>query len=326
MVSTLNAPATLLKRAVLAATLAPSVHNTQPWLFAVRDDTLEVRADLRRRLAVLDGSGRQLHLSVGAAVFNARVSLAESGCGVSWRLLPEPDRPELAATLTIDPNRSPDPALASLENAMRHRQTNRRRFTDSVVPADVLDRLIAAAAVEGAIAHVIRDEEDRMTVARLSQHADTLQIADPAYRAELRAWTTADPERRDGVRAMVVPHVDGTSGDEVPIRDFDTAGVGWLPAQTRSSADQCLILLGTMAEHAADWLAAGQALERVWLELTAAGFTASVFSQPIEVPAIRSEVRLELRLEMYPQLLMRVGKADVAPSTHRRPLSDVLLP
>jgi hypothetical protein len=324
MVSTLNAPPTLLKRAASAATLAPSVHNTQPWRFAIRGDSLEIRADRARQLPVLDPTGRQLHLSLGCAVFNARVSLADSGVGARVRMLPDPRRPDLVADLTIDPHTAVDERLAALEDAMRRRQTNRRKFTDSAVPDATVAEWVASAARESAVLRVVSGEQERLDVAQLSQRADTMQIADAAYRAELRAWTTVDPARMDGVRAMVVPHVDGTSGDEVPIRDFDTSGVGWLPAATRSTADQCLLLLGTAGDSAPQWLAAGQALERVWLELTAAGYTASLFTQPIEVPTIRGELRAALRLDMYPHLLMRVGHAGYTPSTHRRPVTEVL--
>lgn len=129
------------------------------------------------------------------------------------------------------------------------------------------------------------EPDDRETLARLSQKADELQITNPAYRAELRAWTTNYPTRSDGVRAAVVPHVDGTSGDDVPIRDFDTQGAGWLPAETRSSVRQCLLVLGTAIDSPESWVRAGEALERVWLEITRAGFVASLFTQMVELAA-----------------------------------------
>ena len=43
-----------LRRAAIRATLAPSVHNTQPWRFVVRGDGLDMLADWSRRLTVLD--------------------------------------------------------------------------------------------------------------------------------------------------------------------------------------------------------------------------------------------------------------------------------
>jgi nitroreductase len=40
-----------LRRAAVQATLAPSVHNTQPWRLAIVNDTLEISADFERQLA-----------------------------------------------------------------------------------------------------------------------------------------------------------------------------------------------------------------------------------------------------------------------------------
>jgi hypothetical protein len=55
------------------------VHNTQPWRFVLEDGALQVHADPARQLQVLDPTRRQLLISCGCAVFNARVSLAASG-------------------------------------------------------------------------------------------------------------------------------------------------------------------------------------------------------------------------------------------------------
>jgi hypothetical protein len=74
---------------------------------------------------------------------------------------------------------------------------------------------------------------------------------------------------------MAVPHVDGGAHDDLPIRDFDSSGLGWLLVETRSSMDQCLLLLGTLDDGPAAWLRTGEALERIWLELTRRGYAAS---------------------------------------------------
>jgi hypothetical protein len=314
----------VLYAAVGRALLAPSVHNTQPWRFVLRPDSLDVLADHSRQLAVLDPTGRQLHLSLGCALLNARVSLAADGCTATVLRLPEPGRPELVARIVFEDGDPVDPVLAALEPDIALRQTNRRRFTADPVPDELVGTLVRTAAGEGAQLHPVVDSEDRQALARLSQKADVAQISDPAYRAELRAWTSNDSTRLDGVRAAVVPHVDGTSGDEVPIRDFDTQGAGWLPAQTYSSADQCLLLLGTETDSPQDWIRAGEALERVWLEITRAKFVASLFSQVIEVGALRVQLRDELRLGMHPHIVLRVGRAPVTAASLRRHISDVL--
>jgi nitroreductase len=315
---------TQLRVAAARAMLAPSVHNTQPWRFVLRHDVLEFYADRSRQLAVLDPSGRQLYLSGGCALFNARVSLAASGTAGTVRRFPDADHPDLVARIEIGATAAPDHALAVLDPVVELRQTNRRRFASDPVPAELVATVVGAAAAEGAMLHPVVEAQDRQRLARLSQRADLAQITNAAYRAELRAWTSNDPTRLDGVRAAAVPHVDGSAGDDVPIRDFDSQGAGWLPGETRSSASQCLLVLGTEADTPQAWAQAGEALERVWLEITRAGFVASLFTQVIEVTALRARLRDELRLGMHPHLVLRVGRARVTPASMRRHLSEVL--
>ena len=121
-----------------------------------------------------------------------------------------------------------------------------------------------------------------------------------------------------------VPHADAGSGDDIPIRDFDTHGQGWLPTKTHSSLNQCLLLLGTTQDQSAAWLRAGEALERVLLEATLRGYVASLFTQVIEVPRTRQLLRRELNVAINPHVLLRVGRAPKTPASRRRRLADVL--
>ncbi len=313
-----------LHAVVAEAVLAPSIHNTQPWRFMLGRDSLELYTDSTRRLKVLDRTGRQMLLSAGCALFNARAALAASGRAATIVRSPEPDDGGLVARIELSSSAVVDDELAALGGEIQRRQTNRRRFADDVVPDELIASLIGAAEAEGAMLIPVVRAEDRQALARLSQRADAQQLTSAAYRGELRAWTTDDRQRRDGVRAAVVPHVDGSAVDEVPIRDFDTRGTGQLPADTRSTTRQCLLVLGTELDERASWVRAGEALERVWLEITRAGFVASLFTQVIEEPGIRAQLREELRLGMYPHVVLRVGKAPVTAASMRRRVGDVL--
>ena len=218
----------------------------------------------------------------------------------------------------------PSDEIAVLDAMILRRQTNRRRFSDQHVPVEVLDAVRVAAECEGAVALEIHGEDHRLALARLSQRADAMQHGDPAYRAELRAWTTDDPERTDGVPAIAVPHVDAGSGDELPIRDFDTRGSGFLPTATASTRNQCLVLLGTESDHPMAWLRAGEALQRILLEITRLGLVASPLTQVVEVPSARAALRAELGLSMHPHVLLRIGYAPQTAGTPRRPIDAVL--
>ena len=66
------------------------------------------------------------------------------------------------------------------------------------------------------------------------------------------------------------------------------------------------------------------ALHRVLLVATAAGVATSLLNQPVELPALRAQLRNELRIDGHPQALLRLGYAPPALPTPRRPVDDVL--
>lgn len=313
----------VLERAADAAVLAPSVHNTQPWRIVLHPDRLELFADRTRQLTVLDPVGRALAQSIGAALFNARVAVAAAGRAVQVDRLPDPADPDRMAVLR--PVDGPaDAALAVLAPAVRRRRTNRRRFTPDRLPEEELRLLVAAAAAEDAVLVPISRDEHVRLLARLTQQADGIQNADPAYRAELRRWTNRPPGTGDGVPATAVPHVDGRQHDELPVRDFDTAGAGLLPAATGSGTEQSLALLATSRDDLLAWLRCGEALERVLLELTARGWVAGPLLQAVEVPVTRTQLRSALTWDAHPQSVLRIGRAPAGSPTPRRPRATVV--
>jgi hypothetical protein len=56
---------------VAAAVLAANPHNTQPWLFKVSEDAIEIYADPLRHLGAMDPFLREMHLGLGCAIENA---------------------------------------------------------------------------------------------------------------------------------------------------------------------------------------------------------------------------------------------------------------
>jgi nitroreductase len=302
--------------------LAPSVHNTQPWVFALFPDRLELRADTSRRLTVLDPDGRELVESVGAALFNVRASLAGSRIAAEVDRLPDPADPDLLAVVRPGPGRA-DRDLARLGRAIPRRHTNRRPFGPETLPDDVLDRLVAVLATEEARLVPVRTVQQRALLAELTQEADRLQNADPRYRAELERWTSRTPAQGDGVPPSSVPRTSGPRTDAVPVRDFDVHGHGGLPRHTDSGTDQTLLLVATLGDDRLAWLRAGEALERLLLELTVLDWVAGPMTQPLEVPETRRQLS-GLTAPFVPQMLLRVGRAAAADSTARRPRRTVV--
>lgn len=316
----------LLRHAAQRAIRAPSIHNTQPWHFVLTDDSLEIHADYARQLHVLDPRGRQLMISCGCALYNARVAIAAAGHEPIVRRFPEPERPDIVARVWVGTRRD-WPGSPALDRAIDQRRTNRRAFADDPVPRWLVTDLELAARAEGGMLFPVIRPEHRAAVSALGALADKLERADPAYLAEVAAWTTDDPRRVDGVQAASVPYagVIADRRDPLPIRTFDVRGMGWLPATSDSGPDQCLLLLCSHEDNPRGWLRTGEALEHVWLTLTDRGFWASPLTQVIEVRDTHEQLRAELGLVAQPQILLRVGRAPDTVATKRRPAAELIL-
>jgi nitroreductase len=312
-----------LEDAVDRAMLAPSLYNSQPWQFVVHPDRLEVRADRTRHLPGIDPVGRELVQSVGAALFNARVALAACGWAVEVSRLPNPEDPDLMAVVRLLDGPA-DTELAELELQIARRRTNRRTFDATTPTEEELRRFAAAATAEDARLVPVLTEEQHRLIARLTQLADQAQHANPAYRAELRRWTNRPGGEGDGIISAVIPHVDGTAHDDIPMRDFDTRGDGRLPASTGHGTEHTLVVLATYADDPLAWLRSGEALQRILLEIARAGWQASPITQIVEVTRARLELRTSLTRDSWPQSMVRIGHAQATTGTPRRTREDVV--
>jgi nitroreductase len=311
----------LLADCVRAATTAPSLHNSQPWLFRISEHHVDVYADRSRQLEVLDPVGRELLISVGAAVFTLRLAMRRKGRLPVTLLFPDPDDGDLVARVTVGTAVAPTPAAEALAAAIAHRHTNRWPFARSVVPADALERLVAAARREGARL-TVASSVTRNAIIGLSQAADRRLRARDGYRAELARWTLPGTGRRDGIPPTAIGPWDAL--ETMPVRDFgllqphlDRAGEQFEPYPT-------IAVLATEGDSRDRWMGAGQALQRVLLTATWLNLAATPISQPVEVPAVR-ELLADTAVGLWAQLVLRLGYGRPAAATPRRPLAEVLL-
>ena len=96
-------PVQTARELVSLAIRAPSVHNTQPWVWRIGPDSIELYADESRRLDASDPAGRDLMISCGAALHHLRVAALASGLLPAVSRLPDPGDPGLLARLTFTP-------------------------------------------------------------------------------------------------------------------------------------------------------------------------------------------------------------------------------
>jgi nitroreductase len=324
---TTGPPAAQLRFLLQYAVLAPSGHNSQPWLFKIDGDTVELYADRSRALPVVDPYDRELTISCGAALLHLRLALHHFGYTGTVFPFPDLDDPDLLARVRLGKSEEANAGEHALFSAITMRRTNRQAFEQREVPASVLVALQEMAHVEGTWFCVVQDEYDRNAVADLVALADRMQWTDTHFRRELAAWTRPKQgQRRDGIPGYALSLGDLASYvGPVLARTFDVGNGQAAKDRQLAAGSPVLAVLGTDVDTAYDWLMAGQALERILLYACSQGIWASFLNQPIEVPQIRLMLHNLIEQVGFPQLLLRMGYGSEVPPTPRRSVNEVIL-
>ncbi|AQZ63275.1 hypothetical protein BKM31_19020 [[Actinomadura] parvosata subsp. kistnae] len=311
---TIPAPAVSLaiRRLLLAAGQAPSILNTQPWRFQVRDgQIIDLLADWDRWLPVSDPRGRSLHVSCGAALYNLRIAARAAGRQPTVRLLPDLDHaPEVLARLDLSERERATAEARRLYELIPQRRTSRVPFDERPLPPRAMTDLRTAASAERARLLFLdqRSATDLLDYAAIAQ--DRL-AGDAAYLAELAAWSTGE-----GVPAYV--RGPQASGDVDPVRDF-----GHRTGRARFEPHPRLAVLTTAGDEPIDWLRAGQALQHVLLVAAGHSLSASFLNQPLDLRDMRHRTDPRHR-RGHPQMIMRLGHGPAVPRAPRRPVTELL--
>ena len=314
-----------LRRIVDLARRAPSVHNTQPWAWQVRDGALELWADRERSLPVSDPLGRNLVISCGAALHYAWVAARAVGTEPSIAHLPAGPDSDFLARIELAPAHPPAEARMHLR-LLSERRTDRRRFTSWPVPDENLHHLAEEGSRYGAAVLPILDPGVRAEVEELLEDARRRQVGDPRIADETEGWI--DHSETDGIPTEVIPRQEGARGERAT-----RFGPGLVPGtdEPMLRGTDGLLVVSTEDDGPLSWLLAGAALTALWLKATTDGLSVVPLSQVVEVE--RTRVALERLLpppERVPQMLARVGWQEIGrddlPRTPRRPLTDVLRP
>lgn len=302
------------------AVRAPSSHNTQPWLFRVRDEAVELYADRSRALQVNDPHDRELTISCGAALFNLEVAAAREGVGTQTTLLPGPGGVDHLATVSL--GSEPNAAIGALADAIPARRSTREKFEDHSLPDGLASELLALAERhEGCHVILVDTTALREEVASLVAEGDEAQFGNVEWRRELAHWLHP-PGARDGLPApkLAGPVVRAT------IRHLDLGGfVAGADKDLAREAPLLLVLSSDLDEPRA-WIETGRLLEHASLHAALSDIQVGYINQPCQVAHLRPKLREILGIAGHPQLILRFGHAPETDNMKpRRAVEDVLI-
>lgn len=309
------------------AVLAPSGHNTQPWTFRIVDAGIEVFADVSRSLPIADPAGRELLMSVGAAIANLRIAAAHFGfeSTVLYNSATDDDNAPVA-TVALRETCCVDDKLRRLFPSITRRRTNRQEFERREIEPAALDALCDFADEQfDTIRFVV--PHDRERTIELVANADRELMADEAWRNELAKWVHANESADDDGMSADAFGIPGPLSALGPwlIRSFD---IGDSQAKhDREHIEHAAGLIVIVGENdRVSLIRAGEALEQLLLLLTSHDMAYSFLNAAVEVESARNQLWSLIRAPKPPQLLLRFGYAHpVRKAMPRRTVESVMV-
>lgn len=309
---------------VSRAILAPSIFNTQPWKFEVDENGVDVYADRTRQLVVADPEGRELAISIGAAVYILRLGMKAHGMRPLVDYKPDHSKPDLLARVTCQGVTDIDGESQSLFDEVGLRQTATGQMDSAPIDLEELKSLRNATQDEHVRFEWIKDVSLRGMVVEMVREGDRLLFHDQKYREEFAAWMRPNGATQfDGVPGEAMGYGDIAAG-AAPwiVKHFDVGA--FMASQDSEYAENApsLGVFCTKHDDLANWLDTGQALCHFELLASHYGLVCSVFNQPMQVVGLRARFAREHGFCAFPQAFIRVGFGSG--SNTRRPIAQVL--
>jgi nitroreductase len=275
--------------AVAAAILAANPHNTQPWLFHVTADRVEVYADSARVMPAVDPFDREHHVGLGCALENLTLGLTARGFSPSVALLPTPGDQTHMATVSFV---RATPTVSPLYDVIGDRHSNRGPYQAGGIAQQILDDLPGSTAdLPGVSVRWFTSAADRAALTSVMLAATEAFIADQGQSEEAFSWFRNNRDDIDKYR-------DGPTLDAQGMAPLTLALAKILPATSRVTGDQYWldqtrtvhtataavygIVTVTDTADVATRLHAGRLLQRIHLSATAEGLGMQYMNQITE--------------------------------------------
>lgn len=316
------------------AILAPSTHNSQPWLFRIEGRSCKIYHNPSLRLPEADPLGRDLYISMGCTIENLVIAARNFGfySDIIYQLSAKDNLVAEINFRKIEHTQPLEKQNSVLFNAISKRINVRGEFVKKEVPADMLESLRKIA--EGSEDKNLR--VDFITMPRAVEKiaaltADGIKIAyrRPSFRKEMSRWVHSSfTKKLDGLPgyslcmpallSLVMP---------IFIRFFNLGKIlSYLNYKSIVSAP-LIVVISAKENSPRKWLEVGRIGERLMLSSTALGLKNSIFVAAIEMGQLSQTLqKLILAEDFTPQFLFAAGfMATYQKQSPRRPLKDVLL-
>jgi hypothetical protein len=287
------------------ARLAPSVHNTQPWIISQVDSSIEVRLDKNHVLKDGDPTGRQTIISLG--ILAEAIMLAAANYGFKGQNIRLDDE-----TLYIDFQSSKDASADTKRNVdlLKSRCSDRSIYKSATLSDKQVQNIEQLDIPSGVKVHVIRDKDHIEKIAGYTAKGIGLALSNPNFRKELSGYlVTPWSSKKRGISVKSL-YINPLLAACQPL--FMRLGIGisrevslerkrWLSASA-------IIIITADGDLSKFWFESGRAYLRVSLAIEGLGLSQATSAAIVEASNYHDDVEELLGTNQRIISVIRVGQ------------------
>lgn len=306
------------------AILAPSSHNTQPWVFSVSTNKVNILLEPTRLLAASDENDRQAYLSIGCALENLSIAAEYFGYLVTQSLFPESG---VVASLSFVSSSSTHTGNDQLIQSVLNRVTNRNKYSvTGDLPSGLLKKIKLLEST-GAKIFLVTEKQEKEKIADIAVAASVEAMDDRGFRQELSRYVRSNlTNSKTGMPAFGF-------GIPTPVSLIFPKLIKYFNLNRlaqRQDKDllanhtQALVVIATEGDTADDWIAVGQLYQKIALFATSSGLSTAMWAAPIQIGEHYLALKNFFGTNLRPQALFRLGYATKKPPhSPRIPVAEV---
>lgn len=317
------------KEILFLASLAPSGHNTQPWLVQYIELYHWIIAnDKTRWLPAVDPTQRETILSIGAFLQNLEYAAGAFGYTCAWNLLAATNQDERVMEVKL----TKTGAKSDFDTEkIKTRRTVRSNYRSELISKEDLDH-IAGSKSDG-FHYLPSGGKESEFVNEQTIEANRIQAYRDPAQEELADWirfsNKAAEKYRDGLTTASM-EIEGISGflvrnfyskESAMSHDFRDKGIDKVRSQVSRSAGW--ILLTTRDNSVATLLECGRRLQRLLLRIRERNIAIHPMTQILEERSTQQVLNDSININETVQFILRTGYLDQYPRpvSLRRPVS-----
>lgn len=298
------------------AILAPSTHNSQPWLFKIEQSKCKIYFDRNLLIPKGDPTTRDLHISIGCATENLFIAGSYFSMNPQVQFGPFGEDGLLAEVTFTAPGGVVNKKWELLLDTTLTRINARGFFKNEKISQDVLESISAQVKSESydnrAHLHFVTEEQKRMRLARLTSDGLQLAYKDPEFRKEMSGWMNNSLSfKKQGLHGYALKMPLLLSFVLPSLVKRKDIGPFLADKNYKSVSSAPLINVITAEKNGPlEWLETGRLAERLMLEFNSRGLNTSIFVASVEMGELYKQVQEVVQTSEIPQFLFVAGKVD----------------